>query len=301
MAHAAQNPGRQVEVALVMQGKEGTGKGVTAKELGRLFGAHFRHISQAGHLTGHFNAHLQQCSVLFADEAFFAGNRSHEGILKALITEETLIIEPKGLDAFAVRNCLHLIMSSNAEWVIPASADARRYFVLAVADHHKQDHAYFAAITREMDNGGREALLYELLNRDLSSFNVRDVPQTDALADQKAHTRRGVDRLVEMVANSGMLPAVHFAYPNIAVTSGEEDGNGFYPKARSLVPDLKYDSSIVIATALKRWGCEPRHSGPLRGIKFPPLAELRAAFDKKHGKQAWPPYKDGVERDWGDT
>lgn len=284
-----------------MQGKEGTGKGVTAKEFGRLFGAHFRHISQAGHLTGHFNAHLQQCSVLFADEAFFAGNRSHEGILKALITEETLIIEPKGLDAFAVRNCLHLIMSSNAEWVIPASADARRYFVLAVADHHKQDHAYFAAITREMDNGGREALLYELLNRDLSSFNVRDVPQTDALADQKAHTRRGVDRLIEMVAHSGMLPAVHGAYPNIAVTSGEEDGNGFYPKARSLVPDLKYNSSIVIATALKRWGCEPWHSGPLRGIKFPPLAELRAAFDQKHGKQAWPPYKDGVERDWGDT
>ena len=87
MAHAAQNPGRQGEVALVMQGKEGTGKGVTAKEFGRLFGAHFRHISQAGHLTGHFNAHLQQCSVLFADEAFFAGNRSHEGILKALIAK----------------------------------------------------------------------------------------------------------------------------------------------------------------------------------------------------------------------
>ena len=78
MAYAVQHPGRQGEVAVVMRGKEGVGKGVLAKEFGRLFGSHYRHISQAGHLTGHFNAHLQQCSVLFADEAFFAGDRSHE-------------------------------------------------------------------------------------------------------------------------------------------------------------------------------------------------------------------------------
>ena len=52
----------------------------------------------AKHLVGHFNAHLQHCSVLFADEAFFAGDRSHESVLKGLITEETLLIEPKGVD-----------------------------------------------------------------------------------------------------------------------------------------------------------------------------------------------------------
>ena len=123
----------------------------------------------------------------------------------------------------------------------PASADARRYFVLAVADHHKQDHAYFAAITREMDNGGREALLYELLNRDLSSFNVRDVPQTDALADQKAHTRRGVDRLVEMVAHSGMLPAVHAPIPTSRSPPVRRTATGFTPR-----PDRSCPTSSTI-------------------------------------------------------
>jgi hypothetical protein len=156
MAYAVQYPGRPGEVAVVMRGKEGVDKGVAAWEFGCLFGPHYRHIFQSGHLTGHFNAHLQQCSVLFADEAFFAGDRSHESILKALITEETLMIEPKGVDTFPVRNCLHLIMSSNNEWVIRAGADARRYFVLTVSDAHKQDHSYFAAIARQMDLGGRE-------------------------------------------------------------------------------------------------------------------------------------------------
>jgi hypothetical protein len=301
MAYAVQHPGRQGEVAVVMRGKEGVGKGVLAKEFGRLFGSHYRHISQAGHLTGHFNAHLQQCSVLFADEAFFAGDRSHESILKALITEETLMIEPKGVDPFPVRNCLHLIISSNNEWVIPAGADARRYFVVTVSDARKQNHSYFAAIARQMDAGGREALLAHLLKRDLSRFDVRRVPHSDALADQKAHSRRGVDRVVELLAHSGILPAAHAQHPNVAVTSGEESGNGFYPKARSLAPDLKYDSSIVISAALKKdWGCESWKSGYERGIKFPPLTELRKAFDEKHGKQAWPTYGDMPARGWGD-
>jgi hypothetical protein len=302
MSYAVQHPGRQGEVAVVMRGKEGVGKGVLAKEFGRLFGSHYRHISQAGHLTGHFNAHLQQCSVLFADEAFFAGDRSHESILKALITEETLMIEPKGVDPFPVRNCLHLIMSSNNEWVIPAGADARRYFVVTVSDARKQNHSYFAAIARQMDAGGREALLEHLLKRDLSRFDVRNVPQTDALADQKAHSRRGVDRVVELLAHSGILPAAHPQHPNVAVTSGEENGNGFYPKVRSLAPDLKYDSSIVIGAALKKdWECEPWKSGYERGIKFPPLAKLRAAFDNRHGKQAWPTEAHRPVPDWGDV
>jgi hypothetical protein len=91
MAHACQHPDRQAETAVVMRGREGTGKGVCAKYLGQLFGPHYVHISQARHLVGHFNAPLQQCSVLFADEAFFAGDRSHEGTLKYLITEPTLL------------------------------------------------------------------------------------------------------------------------------------------------------------------------------------------------------------------
>jgi Family of unknown function (DUF5906) len=230
---------------------------------------------------------------------FFAGDRSHESILKALITEETLMIEPKGVDPFPVRNCLHVIMSSNNDWVIPAGADARRYFVVTVSDARKQDHEYFSAITAQMNDGGREALLEFLLMRDLSTFNVRDVPQTAALADQKAHTRRGVDRLIEIVAYDGKLPAPHSVYPNIAVTTGEENGEGFYAKARSLAPDLKHDSSIVIGAALKsEWGCRPWKSGNLRGLQFPPLKELRVAFDRKHGGQAWPTYDDVDEKDW---
>jgi hypothetical protein len=228
MSDAVQHPDKAGEVAVVLRGAEGVGKGALVKQFGWLFGPHFRHITQAKHLVGHFNAHLQQCSVLFADEAFFAGDRAHEGILKALITEETLLIEPKGVDTFAVRNSLHIILSSNNEWVIPAGADARRFFVLDVASTHMRDYPYFAAISDEMDNGGREALLDHLLKRDLTKFNVRLVPQTPALANQKAYSRRGIDRLIEILAQDGILPCADASDPSITITTGEDKGEGFY-------------------------------------------------------------------------
>jgi Family of unknown function (DUF5906) len=293
MAYAVQNPGKPGEVAVVMRGKEGVGKGVAAKEFGYLFGPHFRHVVHAQHLVGHFNSHLQQCSVLYADEAFFAGNRSHEGTLKALITEGTFLVEPKGVDSFPVRNCIHLLMSSNGDWVVPAGAEARRYFVLNVSDTRMQDSDYFSAITRQMNNGGRSALLFVLQERDLSDFNVRQVPQTDALAEQKAHSRRGVDLLVEILANDGTLPSSHMAYPNIAITSGEADGKGFHVAARNLAADLKHSASTVIVAALKKnWGCKSWESHGKCGIEFPKLADLRALFDRKHGPQEWPERKD---------
>src|SRR5262249_40593358 len=43
---------------------------------------------------------------------------------------------------------------------------------------------YFAAIDAEMNNGGREALLYHLLNFDLSQVKLREIPHTAALFEQ---------------------------------------------------------------------------------------------------------------------
>jgi hypothetical protein len=97
-------------------------------------------------------------------------------------------------------------MASNEGWVVPAGADARRYLALDVGAGHKRDFGYFKAISDQMNNGGREALLHLLLHRDLSGFNVRDVPETAALAEQKAYSRRGIDQLVEVIADQGILP-----------------------------------------------------------------------------------------------
>jgi hypothetical protein len=59
--------------------------------------------------------------LLFGDEAFYAGDKKHESILKMLITEEMITIEAKGVDAEVSGNCIHLMMASNDRgWCPPA-------------------------------------------------------------------------------------------------------------------------------------------------------------------------------------
>jgi len=96
LARCVQKPERPAEVAIVMCGGRGTGKGAFVRAFGSIFGQHFTHISQARHLTGNFNAHLEDSVVLFVDEGFWAGDKQGEAVLKHLITEPSMMIERKG-------------------------------------------------------------------------------------------------------------------------------------------------------------------------------------------------------------
>ena len=185
MADSVQRPTGRPGVSIVLRGQRGTGKGRFVEHFGSLFGSHFVRVTQTSQLAGKFNAHLKSSLVVFADEAYWAGNKQDEGALKALITEEQIMIEPKGVDPFMVKNFVRLFFATNNEWAVPAGMDERRFLVLDVSNERTQDHDYFAQIEEEMTKGGREALLHFLLNYDLTGINLRKVPQTDALLEQK--------------------------------------------------------------------------------------------------------------------
>jgi hypothetical protein len=200
-----QIPDQPGEVALVLRGKKGTGKGTLGNWLGRLMGQHGVHVSHAKHLVGNFNAHLRDAVFVFADEAFFAGDKQHEGVLKALVTEPFITIEAKYQNAVTIANMTHILMASNSDWVVPATSDERRFFVLDVSDCRIRDIPYFDAITAQMKCGGLAAMLHDLLNRDISNFNVREVPQTEALADQKRHSLDSLHRWWLTVLQRGFV------------------------------------------------------------------------------------------------
>ncbi len=205
LARMVQKPGKPGEVVLVLRGGRGTGKGVFARAIVRLLGCHGKHITNAEHLVGKHNQHLEDCIVLFADEAFFAGDRKHESVLKGLVTEPTIMVEPKFIGAYLMPNLLHVIMASNDEWVVPAGVDERRFAVLDVTAARRNDFKYFAAIEAELASGGLEAMLHDLLAYDLKAFNVRAVPQTTALIEQKLETLRGADAWLHDVLDRGQI------------------------------------------------------------------------------------------------
>ncbi len=130
IAFMFQHPEKVAEVAIAFRGEKGTGKGTLGRALCKLAGASGLHISSPGYLTGRFNSHLQNCVCLFADVAFWTGNKEGDSVLKQLVTEPTLTYEGKGRDAVTGKNHVHIIMASNNDWVVPAGLDGERRFAV---------------------------------------------------------------------------------------------------------------------------------------------------------------------------
>ena len=205
LANAIQRPHMQGEVAVVMRGGRGTGKGTVGRMLARIFGQHYFHTASQGQVAGRFNSHLRDTVLLFADEAFFAGDKRHESVLKALITEDFLAIEEKFVNVVQTRNRIHLVMATNEDWAVPSGVDERRFFVVQVSDKHKQDEEYFARVNSAIRGPELAAMLHHLLNLDLSEFSVRQVPQTEALMEQKQYSLDSVLDWLHMLLDEGQF------------------------------------------------------------------------------------------------
>ena len=283
-AWAIQNPGRAAEAVLVLKGEEGAGKGTLARVLLRIFGVHGLPVSDAKHLTGAFSGHLQFCAFLFLDEAFWAGDAKHEGRLKALVTEETISIEPKYFTPFSVTNCLHILMSSNSDWVVPAGQKARRYSVIEVSDARVGDFEYFDDLNDELENGGIEAFAWDMLHFDLRGWHPKQIYKSAALMEQKRQTLRGLDVWMEAILQEGKLPVpLNGKYPNRCLSEHLLTSAQQYDK---------FTNDTRVTNYLKRYMAVERFNVKVaRGWMFPSLGECRARWEARFDG-AWEWYDD---------
>ncbi len=188
VARAIQKPGEIGEVALVLRGARGVGKTTIYTIMKRIFGNNCILIDRPELLTRGFNSHLRECVFAVADESVFVGNKKENEILKNQITGKTFNLEPKGVDVKTVPSYLTLVIISNNEHIINAVEDERRYFVLDVCDIHKQDYDYFNKLNAAINGDELRCFFKKIMQYDISKFNHRDIPQTDALKYQKGYS-----------------------------------------------------------------------------------------------------------------
>jgi hypothetical protein len=306
MAYAVQRPDEPGHCAVVIRGEQGTGKGAFAHAFGKLFGAHYLQIADGRHLTGHFNAHLRNCCLLFCDEAFWHGDRAGNSALKKLITEPTIEIEPKGFDLISVPNHLHILMASNSDWVIPAGHDERRYFCLEISSEHKLDSPYFEAIRLQLEAGGYERMLWDLQHMDLTGFDVRNPPATDALRMQKMYSYEGVIGWWFQRLWDGEMPAEADTWPKYVIKSqftedfvNWESDSRRTRRARATALALELPKCTPKVNKSHKWLEGDRENVPVVGkdgieavakrtiIRLPSLKACRDAFDA-FSRQAHP-------------
>lgn len=298
LAHTLQGPGKRIGVCSGFKGEQGAGKGLIWSQLMKIFGRHGVSISNPEHLTGKHNAHLMLTCFLFADEAYYPGDKGITGILNQLITEEYLAVEPKFQNLRLSLNCLHIGMSTNAEWIVPATKDARRYFINAVDNKYAKGRclpairkAYFEKVWDEFDNGGREAMLYDLLHMNLKDFSPEnDVPETSEMKKQIAISLMRKEKHVQAFLENGVFPGILTSRKEYIVSSGE-----LIDYMDKIDPGNKVPMRLK-AEVLQKLGAIPSRYEGKRVWIFPKLGDMKKEFNKEICPVDWTDYEDWEAR-----
>ncbi len=309
LALGVQRPGDVLGTAPVLAGLPGVGKGIVAHSYGSLWGRHYTTITQESHVSGRFNAHLFGRRFIFIDEGIWGGNRQDAGTIKTRITEPFIMLEAKGIDPIRIRNRTIYMVASNAASIVPADLADRRWQMFEVSDRRRGDRDYFAALAQQFDAGGREGMLYDLLNRDVAAGpDPRRTIKTAGLFEQILRAQGPEFRYIFQILDDGLLPQ-----PNAPGNGpGVSTVQAMFMEMRATQPGAQYVHKGDFSKRLKTlfpgikdvqsgWFIEGHGTNAARSrstrYTFPPLSQCRRNFEAYVGQSV--PWSNDLE-DWPD-
>lgn len=289
LANIFQEPANKPGTALVLRGEQGIGKSFFVSCIGLILGhRNFIEVNDPEHTVGRFGGHLKGKLVLCADEGSFITGKA-SGKLKNLITADTIALEEKYKNTISVANHMRVIFTGNDLRLITASRDERRYCVIDVDPSRKGDMAYWKTMHEWRDNGGLAALHHYLLNYPIGNIDLRIVPKTKALTDQKIGSLDDVERWFLDVLRRGYIrPGPPWSAPvansiirhSYAEYYGLKEMSGFDSsinrKLNEIFPHMKKSRK-------RNRGQQEKH------YQFPSMDECRRIFaEYLNGEIEWP-------------
>jgi hypothetical protein len=246
MAWVVQNPSTPIGTAMVLMGLPGIGKTFFCKAFGHLWGVHSITLTSREHVTGRFNSHLGGRRFVTVDEGMFGGDRSTAGVLKTRLTDKTFVFEQKGVDGITMPNRMAFIVASNEDSVVAADKRERRWNVFEVSPIHQEDHSYFTALQAELDSGGYEAMLFDLMARDWTEGpSPISVTRGHAIFEQWIISAAAEYRYIHALLEDGALPQ-----------GGLEGGvqttaRALWVDMKARIPDHRHSSEALLPKRLR--------------------------------------------------
>lgn len=131
LAWIIQNPKEKSQVAIIIKGPKGLGKGWLARFLDMIWGKNYLFIPSKG-LEGDFNSHLADRVMVFIDEINPQNmGKNNIDAIKSMITERNTIVHPKHQNQKVARSNINIIGATNNELTnIEMTTDNRRFFIV---------------------------------------------------------------------------------------------------------------------------------------------------------------------------
>lgn len=184
LAWKVQNPGGVPDTLLIFVGRKGAGKNSLLDPVLTIFGRHGLLVDNPELIAGRFTGHLMTAALAVLDEAVFTGDPRQADAIKSRVTAKVMTYEQKGVDPVRGTNRCAYVMMTNHDHAWQATADERRAVVVDVGDTLRGDLPFWARYHAWAGGAGPAALLNYLQQVDVSSFNPRAIPKSEALRRQ---------------------------------------------------------------------------------------------------------------------
>jgi len=182
IAHSIQHPAVKPECAITMTSEEGSGKNIIINGLADLYG-HSKKLETSSPETciwGAHNAPMANAYFVVLSEVDKRNAKGADGKIKALITDRTAMINPKGKDQFAVKSFHRIFLITNSADPTKTSKKDRRNLIIRCSDEKIGDRDYFNNLTAALARPHAMRSIFWLFKvRDLAGWNFRDIPRTD--------------------------------------------------------------------------------------------------------------------------
>jgi len=131
-------------------------------------------------VTGRFNTILQGKRLVNINEMSSTKEefRSNFDKIKSYITDPTIMIEPKGVNPYTIKNISNFVLFTNHRDAIIVEETDRRYAIFEMSSAHMNDNEYFGKIRRECFNQDVANEFYTYL-LDFPAVSLNQIPDTE--------------------------------------------------------------------------------------------------------------------------
>ena len=210
-------PWNKTQSVLLFYSKQGSGKGTLVNWLIKyLFGIHNSTYASVNTITQKHNKTLSNKIFVGVDELPTLEKQFHNlfDILKGLITEPYLTIEPKGLETYMIDNLCNFIFMTNNKNSIKIEKSDRRYVVFEINESKIGDFPYWDYMHKEVFTEDMANSFFKYLN-DIEDdneliVNLRLIPNTKIREEMKNMSLSNMELFIKDVKERSGIEGLDF-------------------------------------------------------------------------------------------
>ncbi|MAB50943.1 MAG: hypothetical protein CMG80_04250 [Marinobacter sp.] len=174
-ARILQQPWKKNNICLVLHSIEGVGKSFILDMIGKIIGKDYYYsTSSLKHILGDFNGDAEGKILVNLNETNWGGDKKMVGAFKEFITDNSIVINKKGIQSYTIDNYANTIITTNEEWIVNINNGDRR-FNLRECKNEKYSRDYYEEISKTP----LQEIANYLYSRDITHYDPRDFVKSE--------------------------------------------------------------------------------------------------------------------------